>query len=132
MILGVGADLCAVERMKKLLEDSAFLQRYFHPEEQSYIRSRGALSASSMAGCFAAKEAFVKALGVGFSGIKPEDIIICHRESGAPYYALSGSAELAAREAGVINTHLSITHDVGMALAFAVLEGEGHAVHTDT
>ena len=62
MIIGVGADLCAVERMEMLLQDSAFLKRYFHPDEQAYILSRGVFSASSMAGCFAAKEAFVKAL----------------------------------------------------------------------
>ncbi len=131
MIIGVGTDLCAVERMKKLLTDGAFLQRYFHPDEQTYILSRGAFSASSMAGCYAAKEAFVKALGSGFSGVRPEDIVIGHREGGAPHYALRGSAEAAAGKAGVIKTHLSITHDGGMALAFAVLEGERHAENLD-
>lgn len=131
MILGVGADLCAVERMSGLLGDGAFLRRYFHPSEQAYIASRGAFAAASMAGCFAAKEAYAKALGSGFGAVRPEDIVVLHRENGAPYYEVTGSALAAARGAGVRTAHLSITHDGGLALAFAVLEGEQREDHPD-
>ena len=65
MIIGIGTDLCQVQRMSQLLDDGSFLRRYFEQAEQAYILARGACAAQSMAGHFAAKEAFVKALGAG-------------------------------------------------------------------
>jgi holo-[acyl-carrier protein] synthase len=124
VIIGVGTDLCQVQRMAQLLDDSTFLRRYFEQAEQAYILARGAFAAQSMAGHFAAKEAFVKALGAGFDGIRPEDIVIAHKPGGAPYYDLRQSALDAARLAGVRRAHLSITHDGGLAGAFCILEGE--------
>ena len=88
-----------------------------------YIKSRGAFSAQSMAGIFAAKEAFVKALGRGFDGVRPRDIGIRHTAPGAPYYEANESAREALILSGVSACHLSISHDGGQALAFAVLEG---------
>lgn len=123
MIKGIGADLCQVSRMEALLQDDAFLMRYFDETEQAYIKGRGAFSAQSMAGIFAAKEAFVKALGRGFDGVRPQDIGIRHTAPGAPYYEANESAREALISAGVSACHLSISHDGGQALAFAVLEG---------
>lgn len=123
MIIGIGTDLCEISRMAGLIKDTAFLKRYFDLREQAYVLSRGVFAASAMAGIFAAKEAFAKALGCGFNGIRLEDIVVLHRDSGAPYYDLQGSAEIAAREQGVVNTHLSISHEGDLAVAFAVLEG---------
>ena len=75
---------------------------------------------------FAAKEAFLKACGKGLGGFALAEIAVLRRESGAPYYALTGAAAawLAAR-GGV--AHLSLSHDAGMACAFTVLEGRGEA-----
>ena len=123
MIVGIGADLCDIKRMAAQLDDRLFLKRFFEETEQAYILARGAFAAASMAGCFAAKEAFVKALGSGFSGIPPEDIVVMHRENGAPYYRLKGLAQEAAQKRGVTSLFLSISHEGGLALAFAVLEG---------
>lgn len=123
MIIGIGCDLCQISRMEALLADTAFLQRYFAPQEQAYIKGRGLGAAASMAACFAAKEALVKALGCGFSGIRLEDICVLHQENGAPYYLLLDTAFAAAQQVGVSNSHLSISHDGGQALAFCVLEG---------
>ncbi len=123
MIIGIGTDLCQISRMEALLPDTAFLARYFDKEEQAYILSRGALSSSSMASHFAAKEAFAKAVGSGFYGIKPQDIGVRHQASGAPYYELIGSASQAAHQLGIRKTFLSISHEGGLAVAFAVLEG---------
>lgn len=108
--------------MENLLADTAFLKRFFAPEEQAYILSRGAFSASSMAGCFAAKEAFVKALGLGFDGIQLSDVVILHQKNGAPYLALRGTALAAFQKAGATKSHVSIAHDGGLAIAFVVLE----------
>lgn len=123
MIKGIGTDLCQIERMAAQLNNQSFLRRYFDDAEQAYIITRGVFAAASMAGCFAAKEAFVKALGSGFSGIPPEDIVILHRENGAPYYDPKGKALEAVGNLGVTSLHLSISHEGGLALAFAVLEG---------
>ncbi len=124
MIKGIGTDLCEVRRMAQLLTDSSFLMRYFDEAEQQHIQSRGALAADSMAGIFAAKEALVKALGTGFDGIGLKDIVVVHDAFGAPSYQLLGPALERARAMKVTRMHLSISHDGGMALAFAVLEGE--------
>lgn len=124
MIIGIGADLCEISRMAALLSDTAFLKRYFDEAEQTYILSKGVFAAASMAGCFAAKEAFVKALGSGFNGVRPEEIVILHRENGAPYFDLRGSALAASDARGVRVMHLSITHEAGIAQAFTVLEGD--------
>ena len=66
-VRGMGIDLCGVARMAELLGDDRFLSRWFTPEEAAYIRSRGASAAQSMAGIFAAKEAFAKAVGAGLA-----------------------------------------------------------------
>ena len=123
MIIGIGVDLCQVSRMEELLKDDRFLQRYFSPEEQQHIRARAAGAAASAAACFAAKEAFVKALGSGFSGIAPSDVCVVHDEAGAPGYLLRGEALLRAQKRGVVHMHLSLSHERDMAVAFAVLEG---------
>lgn len=109
--------------MEELLKDDRFLQRYFSPEEQQHIRGRAAGAAASAAACFAAKEAFVKALDSGFSGIAPSDVCVVHDEAGAPSYLLRGEALLRAQKRGVVHMHLSLSHERDMAVAFAVLEG---------
>lgn len=124
MIIGIGTDLCQISRMSELLTDKAFLKRYFDEREQAYILSRGIMAAASMAGHFAAKEAFAKALGSGFYGVKPEDIGVRHNDKGAPFFELKGSALLASLVAGVDKAYLSISHEGGLALALAVLEGK--------
>jgi len=123
MIAGLGIDLCAVSRMEDLVRSDAFLKRYFSPEEAAYIRGRGAMSAASMAGLFAAKEAFVKALGDGFSGIPLSDIAVAHTGLGAPYYNVTGQAREALDSRGVTQARLSISHEGEMAAAVCVLEG---------
>lgn len=124
MIIGIGTDLCQVSRMANLLADSSFLARYFAASEQAYILSRGKLAPDSMAGHFAAKEALAKALGTGLDGVRLQDIVIQHDDKGAPYYHLKGTVKDLAERMGVNQLHLSISHDGGLAIAFAVLEGE--------
>lgn len=123
MILGLGIDLCSIPRMEKLLESDAFLNRYFAPGEGDYIRGKGAMAAASLAGLFAAKEAFAKALGEGIRGIPLSDIVIAHNDKGAPCYAPAGLARAALMERDVTRCHLSISHEREMAVAVCILEG---------
>jgi len=68
-MIGLGIDLCEIARIDNAIQKSdGFLQRYFTAEERSYLEGRGQMVAQSAAAMFAAKEAFLKALGTGLSG----------------------------------------------------------------
>ena len=69
MIVGIGTDLCRISRMEKALASPAFFHRVFGPEEQALLERRtGAGRLATAAANFAAKEAFLKAAGVGLGG----------------------------------------------------------------
>ena len=112
-VRGIGLDLCEIARMEKLLANESFLNKYFTEEEQQYIRGRGQAAAESMAGIYAAKEAFLKATGVGIV-LPLKDVGITHTPLGQPCYHLQGkAAEFGADDEWM----LSITHDAGVAAA---------------
>lgn len=120
--LGVGIDLCAVPRMEKAAARPHFMERVFTAREREYLEARGAGRAQSAAAMFAAKEAVAKALGTGFSGgVMPEMIEVTHAESGAPGIALSGAAKARLEALGGERVLVSLTHEQGMAAAFAVI-----------
>jgi phosphopantetheine--protein transferase-like protein len=114
MCKGIGIDMCEITRMQSLLDEGRSLRRLFTEEEQAYIVSKGASAAQTMAGMFAAKEAVLKALGTGLT-IPMTDIVITHTVLGQPVVTLTGKAA----EVGG-HMMLSITHESGMAAAFAV------------
>lgn len=113
-VRGIGIDLCAIARMQTLLDENHSLRRMFTEEEQAYIVSKGAAAAQTMAGLYAAKEAVLKALGTGLS-LSMTDMHISHTALGQPVVTLTGKA---AEKGGHIL--LSITHEGGMAAAFAI------------
>ena len=120
---GLGMDLCQIARFEKILEKGdGFLRRYFTGEEQAYIAARGANAAQSAAAVFAAKEAFLKALGVGLGAIAMTDIGVHHEASGRPVYALSGKALERLQALGATTAWLSLSHEDGMAAAVCVIE----------
>lgn len=119
-IRGIGLDLCEVDRMRGQL-DGRLMERCFTAEEAAYIRSRGAQAAQSMAGLWAAKEAVAKALGTGIA-FSMQDIEVTHTELGQPAVRLHGKAAEAAQGGSFF---LSITHEAGMAAAFAVWTAGG-------
>ena len=92
---GLGIDLCGVERIERELKRSdAFLHRFFTNSERAYIASRGQMGAQSAAAMFAAKEAFLKAVGTGIGGgIALDEIAVEHLPGGAPVYRLTGAAQ---------------------------------------
>ena len=136
MLYGIGCDLCEVARMEKSLSGphrSAFVRRVFGPEEQAALGlgaegsaqpagRAAAHQAASAAADFAAKEAFLKAVGTGLAApFSLCEIQAIRLPSGAPEYRFSG------RTAEWVTAHhlaakLSLSHDGGMALAFCTLE----------
>ena len=118
MVKGLGLDLCEISRMERLLGNDSFLARYFTEGEIGYIRSKGKNAAQTMAGIFAAKEAFSKALGTGID-FDLKEISVLHDEAGMPGYSLSGTA---AEKGQGDRFLLSISHDGGIAAAVCVRE----------
>lgn len=114
-ILGIGVDVVDLERFARSLERTPTLRaRLFTPGEAE-------LPIESLAGRFAAKEAFVKAMAAP-AGMSWHDIEIVTDAGGAPSLRLSGAALDRANERGLTSAHLSISHDTIVATAFVVAE----------
>lgn len=129
MIIGLGSDLCSIERIRNSLEryGERFEYRVFTEIERAKARRRPFTIAGTYAKRFAAKEAFSKAVGTGFKrGVYMKDIGVVNAPSGAPTLALAGGAakrlaELTpdGHEAFI---HLTLTDDHPWAQAFVIIE----------
>ena len=122
-ILGIGVDICDVSRMKSFSLESRFTERFFSETEREYLQDKKNGLAQSMAGMYAAKEAFSKVLGSGVRGFELKEAEVLHNPAGQPYFRISGKAREAMKKRGIVTLHLSISHDGGMAVALAVGEG---------
>lgn len=129
MIIGLGSDLCNIERIQKSLDrfGARFEQRVFTEVEQAKANRRPFTKAGTLAKRFAAKEAFSKAVGTGFkAGVFMKDIGVVNAPSGAPTLNLSGGAKarldsmIPAGHSVVI--HLTLTDDHPWAQAFVIIE----------
>lgn len=125
MIIGVGTDLVEVSRVAQLLERHGERARgkLFTTAELARCEA-SARPCESLAGRFAAKEAFFKALGTGWGrGGSWHEVEVVSSPHGAPSLRLSGTAERLAAERGVRVAHVSITHTADLAAAYVILEG---------
>ncbi|MCB2180031.1 holo-ACP synthase [bacterium] len=122
MIVGIGIDLVSISDFSHHMENPAFLKRVFSEREIQYCQSYKS-SIEHFAGKFAAKEAFMKAIG---KGIRQEiwfsQIEILNHASGAPYFSLHGKAQEALETLEVSSTHLSISHSKENAVSMVILE----------
>ncbi len=124
MIKGVGIDTVEVERMTALLAKNPERSRarLFTAGEQERCDAR-ARPDECYAARFAAKEAFLKALGTGLSdGIRWTDVEVVASPKQKPELVLSGRASEVLMEASVAAAHLSFTHEAGSATAIVLLE----------
>jgi holo-[acyl-carrier protein] synthase len=122
MIVGIGLDVCTIDRMRRALERHG--DRFYHricsaEEREDLVQTSD--RAMTLAGRFAAKEAFAKALD-GAPGVGWHEVIIRRGPSGRPNMTLVGSAHTLASQAGALRWHVSITHDAGIAAAVVILE----------
>lgn len=124
MIVGLGIDVASVERVARALErfGDRIWERVLTPAERAELAPRSD-RALALAGRFAAKEAFAKALGAP-RDVWWQSVEVRHGALGAPSLVLSGPAEQHAARLGVARSWLSITHDAGVAAAVVVLESE--------
>jgi len=123
-VRGIGVDVLNVARMAEIAErrGDAFLRRVFTPDEIAYcLRHKN--PAPSLSARFAAKEAVIKALGMGWQhGMRWTDIEVVRAPNGKPSLALHGATAEVARGQGIERMHLSLTHESDRAIAFVVLE----------
>src|ERR671918_3159898 len=96
MILGIGSDLCNIERIQASVDrfGERFLNRVFTDVERAKAARRPHTMAGTLAKRFAAKEAFSKAVGTGFKrGVYMKDIGVVNAPSGAPTIVATGGAK---------------------------------------
>ena len=123
-VVGVGTDLTQISRFSRFLEQekTAILDRLFTASEQTYARQKRN-PAPHLAARFAAKEAFLKALGLGLrEGISWQDMTVAHDALGKPSLQLSGRAREIFNQRSLTALHLSYSHDGDYAIATVVLE----------
>jgi|GEM_PF-231345 holo-[acyl-carrier protein] synthase len=123
MIFGIGTDIIEVSRVGGLVSQSdGFKEGIFTRGEIEYCESKR-FKNQHYAARFAAKEAFLKALGTGWAqGISFAQVDVYNDDLGKPEIRLSGKAEEFAREKGINNIYVSITHLKDYAVAMVVLE----------
>jgi len=122
MITGLGVDIVEIERMALALKrHPGMRQRLFSEDERAYCDKRNRPEIH-YALRFAAKEAVLKALGTGFSGMRFTDVEVVRDAGGRPAPRLTGRAREVADELGVVELHLSLsyTHTTAVASAVAI------------
>ena len=121
-MIGIGVDPVEVDRMRRTLARTpALVERLFTDAERAYCERRRDPT-ERFAARFAAKEAVMKALGVGLGAVGWHEVEVVRAESGRPSLALTGRAADLAAELGVVRWHLTMTHTSRVAEAIAVAE----------
>ena len=123
---GIGVDIVEIDRIRQIVKRTPrFEERVFTAEERAWAAKRRD-RAVTYAGFFAAREAVLKALGVGFgAGVGFSDVWVDHDSKGRPLARLQGGAKEAAKQQGVSEVYLSISHTSGLAVANALAADEG-------
>jgi holo-[acyl-carrier protein] synthase len=123
MAHGVGIDIIEVSRIEKLISSSnRFKQRIYTQREVDYCEARKN-KAQNYAARFAAKEAFLKAIGTGWrSGVAFREIEVLNNEQGKPEIHLHGHTKKIVQEIHIKSTQLSLSHIKEIAVAVVVVE----------
>ena len=124
MICGIGIDLVEIYRIEKILKKwgKRFTERVYSESEIEYCRER-ARPAIHYAARFAAKEAFLKSIGVGLAGgLGLKNIEVLNNQRGDPYLNLHNRAKTILDNHGILSIHLSISHTDKYATAVVVVE----------
>lgn len=117
----VGTDIIEIARIQKAMTRAHFGPRVFTPHELAYAESRGQQKMASLAGMYAAKESFFKALGTGFRGGSWQDIEIKRDHLGASFILCTGYFGDVVKKQGIQSIQLSISHCKEYATAVVLL-----------
>ncbi len=125
MIIGIGTDVIHNSRILKIDQKfgSTFRERFLNEMEQErYHEVSASRQLQFLTSCFAAKEAAAKSLGTGFrNGIKFKDIVLYHDALGGPKVKFLNKANSLFIEIGALHADITISHDLGLTIAFVVL-----------
>lgn len=130
-IEGIGIDMVAVDKIGRMLNlrGGRFYSRVFSENERAAINAvkirNEARAFQKAAGFFAAKEAFLKALGAGLFSIPLNRISVSNEKSGAPFIDIDlETADFINRKfnKSISSVKLSITHDKGFACAACIVQ----------
>ena len=127
-IVGIGVDLVSIDRVRAMTQrwQDRFLARVYSDAER-HDSFRRTTPYASLAGRFAAKEAILKALGVGWAmGVRWRDVEVVSDAAGRPLARVEGRVLSLIRQAGITQIHVSLSHDGGYAIAQAILTRESH------
>lgn len=121
MLVRTGVDLVDIERVRRLADTGgqAFLDQTWTREEQRYCAGRP----DRLATRWGAKEAVMKALGSGFPDIEHLEIEVVSAVGRAPQLVLTGGAAQQASDLGLTEWALSLSHEMGLAMASVVAAG---------
>lgn len=122
-MIGIGADLVDIDRFRAVMARTpAVVERLFTPGEQAYA-GRAADPAPRLAARFAAKEAALKALGLGLGGMPMAQIEVVRVDDGPPGLTLHGRARSVAQARGVDRWLVTISHTDHLAQAVVAALG---------
>ena len=116
----IGTDMVDIKRLEKSSKIGNFMKRVFSEKEIAFF-SKKSNPYPSMAGNWAAKEAFSKALGTGIRGFELNEVSVLRDELGAPYIELGGDALQIAESRG-LEFSVSITHTKELAQAVVLAQ----------
>lgn len=122
MIVGIGCDIIEIERIARAIKSESFIRRVFTAEEAAYCQRRGQQAVASFAARFAAKEAVLKALGTGLREGSLQEIAVDNDGLGKPLVQLSGHFAMLAKQLGVKNIQISLSHSREFAVAYVIME----------
>jgi len=124
MIVGIGIDIIEIDRIEGVLarHPERFLNKLFTSTEVAYCCGSSQHKARRLAARYAAKEATLKALGIGLRDGKWTEVEVIRDSQGKPGLLLSGRFAEIAKEQGIKKFHLSLTHGRDFAVAQVVAE----------
>jgi len=116
MIIGIGCDIVEIKRITQVPDPEKFARRILNSAEfKVYTTLSDSNKSTFLAGRFAAKEAFAKAMGCGIGAtLSWQDITVLNHESGAPYLSCPTLPKHQ-------NCHLSIAHELHYAVAYCII-----------
>ena len=120
MIRGIGTDIVEIDRISNAIKKDFFLKKAFNDSEIDMAAGRN--KDSFLAGNFATKEAFVKALGTGFRGVELKDLAVLRDELGRPFIKICNNLNRHLQGIDENKIHVSISNTDSLAIAMVVIE----------
>jgi len=121
-IKGIGIDAVDIERFRDaILRTPSMVDRIFTIPELEYVEPKSD-PVPSLAARFAAREAVMKAMGLGLGAFGFHEVWVERAESGEPRLQVTGRAKELADERGITRWHLSLTHTAIVAIAHVIAE----------